>query len=56
MTSFTDMWKTLTESGNWCGELWNRTRGGQLYAALTDITAVSDADGMVQNYVVLFQT
>ena len=49
-----NMWKTLTESGNWCGELWNRTRGGQLYAALTDITAVSDTDGAVQNYVVLF--
>ena len=49
-----NMWQTLTQRGNWCGELWNRTRGGQLYAALTDITAVNDADGAVQNYVVLF--
>lgn len=49
-----NMWQTLLQRGNWCGELWNRTRGGQLYAALTDITAVNDADGAVQNYVVLF--
>ena len=49
-----NMWQTLTQRGNWCGELWNRTRGGQLYAALTDITAVTDAEGAVQNYVVLF--
>ena len=49
-----NMWQTLTQRGNWCGELWNRTRGGQLYAALTDITAVNDAEGAVQNYVVLF--
>ena len=49
-----NMWQTLIQRGNWCGELWNRTRGGQLYAALTDITAVNDSAGAVQNYVVLF--
>ena len=51
---YNSMWQTLTQKGNWCGELWNRTRGGHLYAALTDITAVNDAEGAVQNYVVLF--
>ena len=51
---YRNMWQMLTQSGNWCGELWNRTRGGQLYAALTDITAVNDTEGAVQNYVVLF--
>ena len=51
---YRNMWQTLRQRGNWCGEIWNRTRGGQLYAALTDITAVNDTDGAVQNYVVLF--
>jgi diguanylate cyclase (GGDEF)-like protein/PAS domain S-box-containing protein len=51
---YRNMWQTLMQRGNWCGELWNRTRGGQLYAALTDITAVNDSEGAVQNYVVLF--
>lgn len=49
-----NMWQTLTQRGNWCGELWNRTKCGQLYAALTDISAVNNANGAVQNYVVLF--
>ena len=48
------MWQSLVHSGHWYGELWNRTRNGELYAALTNITAVCDADGKTQNYVALF--
>ena len=48
------MWQSLAQSGFWYGELWNRTKHGDLYAALTNITAVCDAAGIVQNYVALF--
>ena len=48
------MWQSLAQSGYWYGELWNRSKDGELYAALTNITAVCDADGKTQNYVALF--
>ena len=48
------MWQSLAQSGYWYGELWNRNKDGELYAALTNITAVCDADGTTQNYVALF--
>ena len=48
------MWQSLTENGYWYGELWNRNKHGELYAALTNITAVCDAAGETQNYVALF--
>ncbi|MFT3847269.1 MAG: EAL domain-containing protein [Propionivibrio sp.] len=48
------MWQSLAQKGFWYGELWNRGKHGELYAALTNITAVCDADGKTQNYVALF--
>ncbi|WP_153108759.1 bifunctional diguanylate cyclase/phosphodiesterase [Propionivibrio limicola] len=51
---YRSMWESLIQSGYWYGELWNRNKSGELFAALTDITAVYDAAGKVQNYVALF--
>ena len=48
------MWKALNETGHWSGEVWNRRKSGELYAAMQTVSAVSDADGKTQNYVALF--
>lgn len=48
------MWQALTGKGYWCGEIWNRRKSGEVYVAMTTISAVRDADGKTQNYVSLF--
>ncbi|MDT8989844.1 EAL domain-containing protein [Curvibacter sp. APW13] len=48
------MWKTLQASGNWTGEVWNRRKNGEIYAALQTISTVRDAQGRPLNYVSLF--
>ena len=48
------MWAALAEPGHWYGEVWNRRRDGQLYAAMQTISAVRDAAGRTLQYVGLF--
>jgi diguanylate cyclase (GGDEF)-like protein/PAS domain S-box-containing protein len=48
------MWSALRRDGQWYGEIWNRRQNGEVYAEMLNISAVSDAQGQVQNYVALF--
>lgn len=48
------MWHQLKEQGHWSGEMWNRHKGGEVYAELATISAVRDAQGCTQQYVALF--
>ncbi|GAB4293720.1 MAG: hypothetical protein Kow0096_09510 [Thiohalomonadaceae bacterium] len=45
------MWQAIKETGNWQGELWNRRKNGELYLALSSISAVHDAQGNVTKYI-----
>jgi len=51
---YLSMWRSLHETGHWSGEIWNRTKNGELYAEMLNMAAVSDADGRVVRYVALF--
>ncbi|WP_039912732.1 sensor domain-containing protein [Cellvibrio mixtus] len=51
---FSSLWHSLLENGNWYGEIWNRRKNGELYAAMMTISAVQDIHGVTQNYVNLF--
>ncbi|MGB6193092.1 MAG: EAL domain-containing protein [Terracidiphilus sp.] len=51
---YTDMWDRLTDKGHWSGEIWNRTKSGQLFAGMLTISAVPDSSGKTQHYVALF--
>jgi len=51
---YTEMWKILIEQGHWRGEIWNRKKGGELYAERLTISAMYDEKGKVRNYVGLF--
>jgi len=48
------MWQSLTASGYWSGEIWNRRKNGEVFAELLTISAVKNAEGVTQNYVALF--
>jgi diguanylate cyclase (GGDEF)-like protein/PAS domain S-box-containing protein len=50
---YAEMWRSLIEKGQWSGEIWNRGKDGEVYAAMETISAVLDADGQVQQYVAL---
>ena len=47
------MWRELREKGVWRGELWNRKKNGELYAAWLTINVIYNEDGAVRYYVVL---
>lgn len=51
---YATMWQTLRETGNWTGEVWNRRKSGEIYAALQTISTVHDDQGRPVNYVSLF--
>ncbi len=47
------MWRCLLLEGQWSGELWNRTKQGQVYVQQQNISAVRNARGEVMQYVAL---
>jgi diguanylate cyclase (GGDEF)-like protein/PAS domain S-box-containing protein len=51
---YTAMWKSILETGTWRGEIWNRSKFGDIYPELLSISAVHDAEGQLTNYVAVF--
>ena len=51
---YSAMWKSIRESGNWSGEIWNRNKYGDIYPELLSISAVHDEAGQLTNYVAVF--
>ncbi|MGZ8181606.1 MAG: EAL domain-containing protein [Methylobacter sp.] len=48
------MWESLVRDGYWQSEIWNRRKTGDVYPERITITAVTNADGDVVNYVAAF--
>ncbi len=48
------MWQEINESGHWQGEVWNRKKGGEIYAELLSVSALLDDNGNVINYIGVF--
>ncbi|MGA9060289.1 MAG: EAL domain-containing protein [Terracidiphilus sp.] len=51
---YKNMWNALIRDGQWSGEVWNRTKSGDIYAEMLTINAIRDANGEVLQYVGLF--
>ncbi|TVR64994.1 MAG: EAL domain-containing protein [Candidatus Competibacteraceae bacterium] len=51
---YTDLWRTLTETGQWTGEIWQRHKNGPTFPTWESIEAVRDADGRILEYVAFF--
>lgn len=50
---YANMWVRLRAHGHWRGEIWNRRKNGELYAAMLTISAVYDAQDQITHYVAL---
>ena len=48
------MWGTLTREGHWSGEIWNRSKSGDIYPESLSVNAIRDANGKTTQYVALF--
>ena len=49
-----EMWHALLNQDHWSGEIWNRNKNGEVYAALTSISAVRDERGNIHHFIGLF--
>ena len=51
---YAGMWNTLTQTGKWEGEIWDRRKSGEAYPQWLRISAVRSAQGDVTHYVGVF--
>jgi len=45
------MWQSITETGKWEGEVWNKRKDGDIYPEILNISTVRDKQQKVQNYI-----
>jgi diguanylate cyclase (GGDEF)-like protein/PAS domain S-box-containing protein len=48
------LWRALTTTGHWQGELWNRRKDGELYCEWLSINTIFNANGTVYRRVAIF--
>jgi diguanylate cyclase (GGDEF)-like protein len=48
------MWNSITNTDKWEGDIWNRSKNGEIFPQHLIITAVKDYNGAVTNYVATF--
>ncbi len=51
---YQSMWKSINDTGNWRGEIWNRNKFGEIYPEILSITTVQNQQREVTNYVAVF--
>ncbi len=51
---YTEMWKTINETGKWNGEVWNRRKSGEIYPEWLSVSVLKDAHGLPKHYVGVF--
>jgi PAS domain S-box-containing protein/diguanylate cyclase (GGDEF)-like protein len=48
------LWESLTGTGRWSGEIWNRRKNGEVYPEWLAISALEGSDGAVSHYIGIF--
>jgi diguanylate cyclase (GGDEF)-like protein/PAS domain S-box-containing protein len=51
---YESIWKTIENTGQWVGEIWNRRKSGESYPEWLSVSKIVDAQGVIQNYVAVF--
>ncbi|MDA8156516.1 MAG: EAL domain-containing protein [Actinomycetota bacterium] len=51
---YRDMWESITTTGQWQGQLWDRKKSGEEYPKLLTINSVRDDGGKVIKYIGVF--
>ncbi|MEO5365665.1 MAG: EAL domain-containing protein [Magnetococcus sp. WYHC-3] len=49
------MWRDITETGAWSGEIWDRRKNGALFPKWLTINAVNDESGKISHFVGIFK-
>ncbi len=49
--TYVDLWKVISEGGEWRGELCNRSKSGALFWEFVAISAIKDESGHIDHYV-----
>lgn len=48
------MWHCLLTDNHWDGEIWNRSKSGEVYAVLTSLSTVKDEQGNIHHFIGIF--
>ncbi|MCP5215544.1 MAG: EAL domain-containing protein [Pseudomonadales bacterium] len=48
------LWKSLTEVGQWRGEIWNRHKNGTVFPVWSSINKVENEQGQLTHYIAIF--
>ena len=48
------MWGSIQRDGHWSGEIWNRSKNGDIFAETLTINAIRDVNGQPTQYMALF--
>ena len=48
------VFKSLKDSGDWQGEIWNRRKSGEIYPQWQTVRAINDSKGQLSHYVAVF--
>jgi PAS domain S-box-containing protein len=51
LSSYRDLWETITSGNEWRGELHNRKKTGELYWELASISPIRDGEGAITHYI-----
>jgi diguanylate cyclase (GGDEF)-like protein/PAS domain S-box-containing protein len=51
---FQNMWRALSETGHWRGEIWNRRKDGSVFPEWLSISSIHDAMGRLTHYIGVF--
>lgn len=51
---YKEMWKSLTTTGYWANEIWNRHKDGKAYPEWISVSAIKNSAGEITHYVGLF--
>jgi len=51
---YRQMWHSLTLTGAWQGEIWNRRKDGEVYPEWVTISTLKDEKGRISNYIAIF--
>lgn len=51
---YENMWNSIRQTGHWSGEIWNRSKNGDIFAETLAINTISNANGEPTQYMALF--
>lgn len=51
---YANIWRTISKTGGWKGEIWSRRRDGSVFAEMTSINVVKNDAGQITHYVSVF--